>query len=57
MKKCSHCFRSMNGFAQINDDWLCHPDDEGALDCYTLVLQGHAIPCVPCIYKEKLRGR
>ena len=40
---CGHCGKPMEGYAAINDVYLCHPD-EGA-SCYMLVSGGHPTPC------------
>lgn len=47
VRLCAHCLRQMRGFAAINDDWLCHPDE--GMDCYGLVtIYGHPRPCENC---------
>lgn len=33
---CKRCGEPADGYAQINDDWFCHPDDEARPDCYSL---------------------
>ena len=51
-RTCAHCGGPMRGFARLNDDWLCHPDDEG-MDCYHLVtVWCHATPCTTCLSPE-----
>jgi hypothetical protein len=33
---CAQCGQPVDGYASINDDWYCHPDDEDKPDCYSL---------------------
>lgn len=32
---CKRCGEPVDGYAKINDDWYCHPDDESKPDCYS----------------------
>jgi hypothetical protein len=36
---CALCGKPAQGYAQINDDWFCHPDDESLPDCYAMAQQ------------------
>lgn len=46
---CGHCGKPQRGHASYNMTALCHPDDETAMDCYTLVSREmHEMPCYPC---------
>lgn len=36
MKVCGWCGNPVEGVAQINDTWYCHPDDETKPDCYAM---------------------
>lgn len=52
---CSHCLRPMAGFASLNDDPLCHPDE--GIDCYHLVtVYKHEMPCTSCRENERIKA-
>lgn len=52
---CAHCGATdvgsySAGYASVGDQYLCHPNDEGRPDCYTLVtVFKHPMPCPGCL--------
>ncbi len=51
---CAHCGRddvgtAEGGYAAVRGQWLCHPNESGRPDCYTLVtVYKHGMPCPAC---------